>query len=142
MTQVLLFSGVTTFNSLSADFKSMLMPRSASGPHITVSRATRRDCDQIFELVNLAFKPEIGKTGIAYRKCDKYRLKDSARKHLEDMWVIKDNRKVRNLLSFYLLTLKFYSPHHTIQHVINALKLQYTTFCSKCIKLSCTAINI
>ena len=26
--QVLLFSGVTTFNSLSADFKSMLMPRS------------------------------------------------------------------------------------------------------------------
>ena len=61
---------------------------------ITVSRATRRDCDQIFELVNLAFKPEIGKTGIAYRKCDKYRLKDSARKHLEDMWVVKDNRKV------------------------------------------------
>ena len=84
-----------------------------SGPHITVSRATRRDCDQIFELVNLAFKPEIGKTGIAYRKCDKYRLKDSARKHLEDMWVIKDNRKVRNLLNFYLLTMKFYSPHHT-----------------------------
>ena len=113
VTQFLIFSGVTTFNSLSADFKSMLMPRSASGPHITVSRATRRDCDQIFELVNLAFKPEIGKTGIAYRKCDKYRLKDSARKHLEDMWVIKDNRKVRNLLSFHLLTMKFYSPHHT-----------------------------
>ena len=63
-------------------------------PRIAVSRATRRDCDQIFELVNLAFKPEIGKTGIAYRKCDKYRLKDSARKHLEDMWVVKDNRKV------------------------------------------------
>jgi len=61
---------------------------------INVCRATRRDCDQIFELVNLAFKPEIGKSGIAYRKCDKYRLKDSARKHLEDMWVVKDGRKI------------------------------------------------
>jgi len=70
------------------------MPFGDVKPHITVSRATRRDCDQIFELVNLAFKPEIGKTGIAYRKCDKYRLKDSARKHLEDMWVVKDNRKI------------------------------------------------
>ena len=67
--------------------------------NITVSRATRRDCDQIFELVNLAFKPEIGKTGIAYRKCDKYRLKDSARKHLEDMWVVRDNRKVIYLIN-------------------------------------------
>lgn len=36
-------------------------------PNVTVARATRRDCDQIFELVNLAFKKEIGKTGIAYR---------------------------------------------------------------------------
>ena len=62
---------------------------------VSVSRASRRDCDQIFELVNLAFKCEIGKSGFAYRKCDKYRLKDSARKHLEDMWVIKDGRKVR-----------------------------------------------
>jgi hypothetical protein len=61
---------------------------------VTVARASRRDCDQIFELVNLAFKMEIGKSGIAYRKCDKYRLKDSARKQLEDMWVVKDNRKV------------------------------------------------
>ena len=32
VTQVLLFSGVTAFNSLSADFKSMLMPRSEHGP--------------------------------------------------------------------------------------------------------------
>ena len=66
-------------------------------PHTYVTRATRRDCDQIFELVNLAFKCEIGKTGVAYRKCDKYRLKDSARKHLEDMWVVKENRKVRKV---------------------------------------------
>ena len=29
MTQVLLFSGVTAFNSLSADLRSMLVPRSA-----------------------------------------------------------------------------------------------------------------
>ena len=70
------------------------MPFGDPIPRINVSRATRRDCDQIFELVNLAFKPEIGKSGIAYRKCDKYRLKDSARKHLEDMWVVKDGRKV------------------------------------------------
>ena len=28
MTQVLLFSGVTAFNSLSADFRSLLVPRS------------------------------------------------------------------------------------------------------------------
>ena len=65
-----------------------------SGPPRTVAKAQRKDCDQIFELINLAFKCEIGKTGIAYRKCDKYRLKDSARKHLEDMWVVKENRRV------------------------------------------------
>ena len=78
------------------------MPFGDAPPRVTVCRATRRDCDQIFELVNLAFKPEIGKSGIAYRKCDKYRLKDSARKHLEDMWVIKDGRKVNSKISIYL----------------------------------------
>ena len=65
-------------------------------PHVTVNRATRRDCDQIFDLVNKAFKMEIGKSGTAYRKCDKYRLKDSTRKHLEDMWVAREGRKVRS----------------------------------------------
>ena len=67
------------------------------GPPRTVAKAQRKDCDQIFELINAAFKIEIGKTGIAYRKCDKYRLKDSARKHLEDMWVVKESRRVRFL---------------------------------------------
>ena len=64
------------------------------GPPRSVSKAQRKDCDQIFELINVAFKCEIGKQGIAYRKCDKYRLKDSARKHLEDMWVVKESRRV------------------------------------------------
>ena len=64
------------------------------GPPRPVAKANRKDCDQIFELINLAFKCEIGKSGIAYRKCDKYRLKDAARKHLEDMWVVKEGRKV------------------------------------------------
>ena len=65
------------------------------GPPRSVAKAQRKDCDQIFELINIAFKCEIGKQGIAYRKCDKYRLKDSARKHLEDMWVVKESRRVR-----------------------------------------------
>jgi len=64
------------------------------GPPRTVAKAQRKDCDQIFELINAAFKCEIGKSGVAYRKCDKYRLKDSARKHLEDMWVVKESRRV------------------------------------------------
>lgn len=64
------------------------------GPPRTVAKAQRKDCDQIFELINAAFKCEIGKSGIAYRKCDKYRLKDSARKQLEDMWVVKESRRV------------------------------------------------
>ena len=89
-------------------------------PNITVARATRRDCDQIFELVNLAFKPEIGKTGIAYRKCDKYRLKDSARKHLEDMWVVKDNRKV----SFIVKQKNSASRHSPQNHSCTAHKLK------------------
>ena len=59
-----------------------------------VVKANRKDLDEIYDLVNLAFKLEIGKSGIAYRKCDKYRLKDSARKHIDDMWVVKENRKV------------------------------------------------
>ena len=71
-------------------------PSKDKAPPRTVAKANRKDCDQIFELVNLAFKCEIGKTGISYKKCDKYRLKDSARKHLDDMWVVKENRKVRN----------------------------------------------
>ena len=58
------------------------------GPPRTVAKAQRKDCDQIFDLINIAFKCEIGKAGIAYRKCDKYRLKDSARKHLEYMCVV------------------------------------------------------
>ena len=60
-----------------------------------VTRAQRKECDQIFELVNQAFKIEIGKSGLAYKKCDKYRLKDEARKHLDDMFVVKEGRKVR-----------------------------------------------
>ena len=59
-----------------------------------VVKANRKDLDEIYDLVNLAFKLEIGKSRIAYRKCDKYRLKDSARKHIDDMWVVKENRKV------------------------------------------------
>ena len=59
-----------------------------------VTRAQRKECDQIFELVNQAFKIEIGKSGLAYKKCDKYRLKDEARKHLDDMFVVKEGRKV------------------------------------------------
>ena len=65
-------------------------------PNVLVTRAQRKECDQIFELVNQAFKPEIGKSGLAYKKCDKYRLKDEARKHLDDMWVVKDGRKVHS----------------------------------------------
>jgi hypothetical protein len=37
---------------------------------------------------------EIGKSGLAYRKCDKYKLKDQTRKHLDDMWVAREGRKV------------------------------------------------
>ena len=62
--------------------------------NVIVVKANRKDLDEIYDLVNLAFKLEIGKSGIAYRKCDKYRLKDSARKHIDDMWVVKGNRKV------------------------------------------------
>ena len=62
--------------------------------NVIVVKANRKDLDEIYDLVNLAFKLEIGKSGIAYRKCDKYRLKDSARKHIDDMWVVKENRKV------------------------------------------------
>ena len=74
------------------------------GPPRTVAKAARKDCDQIFELINIAFKCEIGKSGIAYRKCDKYRLKDSARKHLEDMWVVKENRRVRCSSALFFLS--------------------------------------
>ena len=63
-----------------------------------VTRAQRKECDQIFELVNQAFKIEIGKSGLAYKKCDKYRLKDEARKHLDDMFVVKEGRKVRKYM--------------------------------------------
>lgn len=59
-----------------------------------MNRATRRDLDQIFDLVNLSFKMEIGKSGLAYRKCDKYKLKDQTRKHLDDMWVAREGRKI------------------------------------------------
>ena len=74
-----------------------LSEKSSNGiaaPPRVVSKASRKDCDQIHELVNQAFKVEIGKAGIAYKKCDKYRLKDAARKHLDDMWVVKEGRKV------------------------------------------------
>ena len=63
-------------------------------PNTYVAKAMKQDRDQIFDLVNEAFKCEVGKSGIAYRKVNKYQMRDSARKHLEDMWVIKENRKV------------------------------------------------
>ena len=66
-----------------------------------IQRAQRKDCDQIFALVNEAFELEIGDSGIAYRKCNKYTLKDHTRKHLEDMWVIRDGRKVSSLFLFF-----------------------------------------
>ena len=56
---------------------------------------------QIFDLVNSAFKMEIGKSGLAYRKCDKYKLKDQTRKHLDDMWVAREGRKV-TLATFWV----------------------------------------
>ncbi len=58
-----------------------------------VTRANRRDCDAIFNLVNEAYKVEIGESGVAYKNCDKYRLKDQARKQLPDMLVLRDHRR-------------------------------------------------
>ena len=88
------FFGLVAKNSTAFRAKESNGELKDLGPPRTVAKAQRKDCDQIFELVNAAFKPEIGKTGIAYRKCDKYRLKDATRKHLDDMWVVKEGRRV------------------------------------------------
>ena len=81
-----------------------------------IQKAQRKDCDQIFALVNEAFEPEIGDSGIAYRKCNKYTLKDHTRKHLEDMWVIRDGRKVSSLFLFFDLCILSKSFHFHIKH--------------------------
>ena len=63
-----------------------------------IARATRKDIDQIFFLVNEAFKPELGNEGIAYRATEKYVLKDQCRKHISDMIVLRDHKQVRRAL--------------------------------------------
>ena len=60
-----------------------------------ISKASRRDLDNVFDLVNETFKMEVGDEGVAYRNCERYELKDHARKHLNDMLVLKDHRRVR-----------------------------------------------
>lgn len=60
-----------------------------------VTRAVRRDVDQIFYLVNEAYKIEMGDEGIAYRNGEKYHLKDQTRKHIADMLVLRDHKQVR-----------------------------------------------
>jgi hypothetical protein len=49
---------------------------------------------------------EIGKSGLAYRKCDKYKLKDQTRKHLDDMWVAREGRKV-NVFVVVIFVIEF-----------------------------------
>ena len=74
-------------------------------PNVTVSRASRRDTDQIFEVVNAAFKVEVGNEGLAYRSQDRFGLKDHVRKCLDDLIVIKDQKRVRVsgfLLNFFV----------------------------------------
>ena len=60
----------------------------------TIGRAMRQDCDQVYELVNLAFEFETGDSGVAFRTGKKFRLKDIARKNLEEMFLLRINRKV------------------------------------------------
>ncbi len=57
-------------------------------------KATKRDLSAVFELVNAAYKVEIGSTGVAYKNCDKYRLRDQTRKQLDDMLLIRNHRQV------------------------------------------------
>uniref|UniRef100_A0A0K2U1T9 N-acetyltransferase domain-containing protein n=1 Tax=Lepeophtheirus salmonis TaxID=72036 RepID=A0A0K2U1T9_LEPSM len=63
-------------------------------PKAHLGRASRQDTDQIYELVNSTFAFEIGETGISYRLGNKYLLRDTARKNLEDMIVLRINRKI------------------------------------------------
>ncbi|CAF2742990.1 unnamed protein product [Lepeophtheirus salmonis] len=60
-------------------------------PKAHLGRASRQDTDQIYELVNSTFAFEIGETGISYRLGNKYLLRDTARKNLEDMIVTSHN---------------------------------------------------
>ncbi len=58
-----------------------------------IAKATRRDLGNVFDLVNKAYELEIGEDGIAYKNCNKYRLKDQARKQLGDMILIRNHRQ-------------------------------------------------
>ena len=68
---------------------------------LVLNKANKFDVDKIYDLVNEAYKVEIGSDGVQYKNCDKFTLRDHARKHLQDMIVLRQNKKV--ILNFLKL---------------------------------------
>ncbi len=66
-----------------------------------IQRATRKDIDPVFELVNECFSMEVGEDGLGFRNESKYRLRDQARKAIDDMLVMKDHTKVGLIQSIW-----------------------------------------
>ncbi len=86
---------------LSGFFSTKLFLRRDADGHTDyptyITKATRRDLGLVFELVNKAYALEKGSDGVAYKNCNKYRLKDQARKQLGDMILIRNHRQVRKI---------------------------------------------
>ena len=59
-----------------------------------ITRANKRDIDQIYNLVNLCYKVEIGQDGLGFKNCDKFTLKDHCRKKVDDMLILRDHIRV------------------------------------------------
>ena len=62
--------------------------------NVRIARATRKDTEEIYELVNAAFEIELGIEGLAYRQQNRFVLKDQVRKCIDDILVVKDQNKV------------------------------------------------
>ena len=72
-----------------------------------ITRANKRDIDQIYNLVNAAYNVEKGDSGLGFKNCDKFTLKDHCRKKLDDMLVLRDHIRVKiNYFYLYMCTSK------------------------------------
>lgn len=58
-----------------------------------MERATESDIQEIFDVVNAAYDPEIGDSGFAFKTCPRFVTVDEVRNYMDSFWIMRNYAK-------------------------------------------------